>query len=58
MNNVVLMNELDTPEDLIEDVYALLPSKNLVSEFALKIVQATHVTVFHYQEIPIVLYKF
>ena len=58
MNNVVLMNELDTPEDLIEDVYALLPSKNLVGEFALKIVQATHVTVFHYQEIPIVLYKF
>jgi hypothetical protein len=58
MNNVVLMNKLDTPEDLIEDVYALLSSKNLVGEFALKIIQATHVTVFHYQEIPIILYKF
>lgn len=48
MNNVVFVNELNTPQDLIEDVYALLSRKDFVGEFALKIIQASHVTVFHY----------
>ena len=58
MNNVVLVNELNTPQDLIEYVYALLSHKNLVGEFVFKIIQATHVTVIHYQEVPIALFRF
>jgi hypothetical protein len=41
------------PQDLIEYFYALLSRKNLVGEFVSKIVQATDVTVIHYQEVPI-----
>lgn len=57
MNNVVLVNKIDTSEDLIEYVYALLSSKNFGGQFALKIVQATHVTVLHDQEVPVPLFK-
>jgi hypothetical protein len=48
MDDVVLVDELDTSEDLIEDVDALLSSEDFIGEFALEIVQAAHVAVLHY----------
>jgi hypothetical protein len=48
MNDVIFVNELDTSEDLIENVDALLSGEDFAGEFALEIVQAAHVAVLHY----------
>lgn len=55
MDNVVLMDELDSSKDLIKNIYTLLSRKDFIGEFALKIVKISHVTVFHDQKVPVAL---
>ncbi len=55
MNNIVIVDEFYSIENLIENIYTLFPCKYFVAQFVLEIVQVAHVTVFHYQKIPITL---
>lgn len=47
MNNVVIMNEIHSSQDLIEYIYALLLIKDFITEFILKIIKISHITILH-----------
>ena len=47
VDNVAFMYELNSSQDLIKDIDALLSSKDFVCYFALKVVQAAHIAVLH-----------
>jgi hypothetical protein len=53
MDDVILVNELDTSQNLVKNINALFFGEDFVVEFALKIIKASHVAIFHDQKIPI-----
>lgn len=55
MNDIVVMNTIDSSQDLIENINTFLPVENLITEFILKIVKISHITIFHDQKVPITL---
>jgi len=47
MNDIAIMNTVNSSQDLIENIYTFLFVENLVTEFILKVIKISHVTIFH-----------
>ena len=55
VDNFVAVNDVDSPEDLIEDVEGLIDGKDPGGHFALDRVEVAHIAVLHDEEVPIAL---